>query len=80
MPAPLESTLALEDALDNLISNIPQTEDAEIRIKYHRKVDEGATRADSIKGPTVYACLQQLAETHEFAWSIRKGVLTLRPR
>ena len=80
VPEPLDRTLTLEDALNNLISSIPQSEDAEIRIKFHRKVDEDATRADSIKGPTIYACLQQLAEAHEFAWTIRKGVLTLRPQ
>lgn len=77
---PLDSTLTLEDALNNLLSTIPQPEDTELRIKFHRKVDQDATRVDPINGPTIYACLQQLAEVHEFTWSIRKGVLTLRPR
>jgi len=76
---PLDSTLTLEDTLNNLLSTIPQREDTSLRIKFHRKVDQDATGIDLINGPTIYACLQQLADAHEFTWSIRKGVLTLRP-
>ena len=80
VPKPLDSTLTLEDALNNLLNTIPQGEDTELRIKFHRKVNQDATGIDPINGPTIYACLQQLADAHEFTWSIRKGVLTLRPR
>jgi len=80
VPEPIEGTTTVEDALNALIERIPQDEDAKIRIKFHRKVDEDATREDPIQEPTVYACLQQLAQAHEFAWSLRKGTLTLRPQ
>ena len=80
VPEPIESTLALKDALNDPIDTIPQDEDAAIIIKFHRKVDKDATRAAPIQEPTVYACLQLLAEAHELNWSIRKGTLTLRPR
>lgn len=76
---PLDSSLTLEDTLNNLLSTIPQREDTSLRIKFHRKVDQDATGIDLISGPTIYACLQQLADAHQFTWSIRKGVLTLRP-
>ena len=79
VPKPLDSTLTLEDTLNNLLNTIPQGEDTELRIKFHRKVNQDATGIDPINGPTIYACLQQLADAHQFTWSIRKGVLTLRP-
>ena len=77
---PIKSTQTLEDVLDHLLSSIPQTEETTITIKLHRKVDEAATRTETITGPTVYACLQSLAEAHELKWSIRKGTLNVRPR
>jgi len=80
VPEPLSNTLTLEGAMHRLVSNIPQGEDADIVVKFHRKVDEDATRVETIHGPTVYACLQSLTEMHELKWSIRKGVLNLRPR
>ena len=80
VPKPLGRTLTLEDALNDLLNTIPQGVDTELRIKFHRKVDQDVTGVDPINGPTIYACLQQLADAHQFTWSIRKGVLTLRPR
>ena len=77
---PLDSTQTLKEALRRLVGQIPQSEDAELRIKFHRKVDEDATRTDLIKGSTVYACLKDLTDAHELKWSIRKGTLTLRSR
>ncbi len=80
VPQPIENSITLEEALNGLIDRIPRNEDAKISIKFHRKVDEAATRTETITGPTVYACLQSLAEAHELKWSIRKGILYLRPR
>ena len=77
---PIGSTAPLEAALNSLVDNIPQTDESKVAIKLHRKVDEAATRTETITGPTVYACLQSLAEAHELKWSIRKGTLNVRPR
>lgn len=79
-PEPIEGSVTLEEALNRLVGNIPQTDETKIAIKLHRKIDEDATRTDPTIESTVYACLQSLAEAHKLKWSIRKGVLNLRPR
>jgi len=76
----IQADQSLENALDALLGEIPSDDETEIVIKFHRKVDEDTTRTDPINEPTIYTCLLQLADVHAFKWSIRKGVLTLRPR